>query len=144
MSPTPDAGHPVRLTRALEISTSLRYWRGDLSDQENQALFGRKARQHGHNYRIEVTLRGEPDPRTGMVIDLKDVRDILADEIEARFDHKDLNRDTPYFEKEPPTPENLARVIADLLRQALPAGMLDAVRLYEDPDTWVDVIEPPA
>jgi 6-pyruvoyltetrahydropterin/6-carboxytetrahydropterin synthase len=133
---------PVRLTRAIEFSTSLRYWRGDLGEQENRALFGRQAEQHGHNYRLEVTLVGEPDPVTGMVIDLKELKDLLEREIMSRFDHKDLNRDTPFFEKDPPTPENFARVVHRILKRALPPGLLDAVRLYQDPDHWVDVRDP--
>jgi len=131
----------VRLTRAIDFSTSLRYWNADLPAAENRRLFGRKAEQHGHNYRLEVTLRGEPDPVTGMVIDLKDLQTVLDREIMARFDHRDLNRDTPYFEKEPPTPENFVRVIHRLLRAALPAGLLDRVRLEEDPETWVELID---
>jgi 6-pyruvoyltetrahydropterin/6-carboxytetrahydropterin synthase len=132
----------VRLSRSIDFSTSLRYWRGDLSAQENRALFGRKADQHGHNYRLEVTLRGRPDPVTGMVIDLKELQEILDREIMARFDHRDLNCDTPFFEKDPPTPENFALVIHGLLRDALPAGSLDRIRLEEDADTWVEVREP--
>ena len=131
----------VRLTRAIEFSTSLRYWNPDLPEAENRRLFGRKADQHGHNYRLEVTLRGEPDPVTGMVIDLKDLQEVLDREIMARFDHRDLNRDTPYFEKEPPTPENFVRVLHRLLAAALPAGLLDRLRLQEDPDTWVELVE---
>lgn len=133
---------PVRLTRAIEFSTSLRYWRGDLGEEENRALFGRQATQHGHNYRLEVTLRGFPDPVTGMVIDLKQLKELLEREIMSRFDHRDLNRDTPYFEKDPPTPENFARVIFRILKAVVPAGLLDGVRLYQDPDLWVDVREP--
>ncbi len=132
----------VRLTRAVEFSSSLRYWNGDLSDDENRRLFGAKASRHGHNYLLEVTLRGVPDPVTGMVMDLKDLKDMLEQEVASRFDHRDLNRDTPFFEKEPPTPENLARVIRRLLAAALPPGMLDGIRLQEDPDTWVEIREP--
>jgi 6-pyruvoyltetrahydropterin/6-carboxytetrahydropterin synthase len=88
----------VRLTRAVEFSTSLRYWNPDLSEAENRARFGRKASRHGHNYRLEVMLIGEPDPVTGMVIDLKDLQDVIDREVMTRFDHRDLNRDTPYFE----------------------------------------------
>jgi 6-pyruvoyltetrahydropterin/6-carboxytetrahydropterin synthase len=132
----------VRLTRAIEFSTSLRYARPELSAEENRRLFGRQASQHGHNYRLEVTLRGEPDPVTGMVIDLKDLKDLLEREIMARFDHRDLNRDTAFFEKEPPTPENFARVIERLLLAALPPGSLDRLRLQQDEDLWVDLIEP--
>jgi 6-pyruvoyltetrahydropterin/6-carboxytetrahydropterin synthase len=133
----------VRLTRAIEFSASLRCARPDLSDSENRALFGASASQHGHNFRLEVTLRGEPDALTGMVIDLKEVQDVLDREIMARFDHRDLNCDTPYFEKSPPTPENVALVIAGLLRQALPAGSLDRIRLQPDEDTWVELLEEP-
>jgi 6-pyruvoyltetrahydropterin/6-carboxytetrahydropterin synthase len=129
----------VRLTRAVEFSTSLRYWNRDLSESENRARFGRKANQHGHNYRLEVTLSGEPDPVTGMVIDLKDLQEVIDREVMTRFDHRDLNRDTPYFEKEPPTPENLARVIDRILRAALPTGLLHGIRLYEDADTFVEL-----
>ena len=132
----------VRLTRAIEFSSSLRYARPGLSAEENARLFGRGASQHGHNYRLEVTLRGEPDPVTGMVIDLKHLQELLEREIMARFDHRDLNRDTDFFEKDPPTPENLGRVIERLLLAALPAGCLDRIRLQQDEDLWVDLIEP--
>ncbi len=131
----------VRLSRAIEFSTSLRYALPDLSEAENRARFGKKASQHGHNYRLEVTVRGEVDPVSGMVIDLKDIQDILDREIMTRFDHRDLNCDTPYFEKMPPSPENFVRVIRDLLVEALPAGMLDRIRLQPDEETWVEISE---
>jgi 6-pyruvoyltetrahydropterin/6-carboxytetrahydropterin synthase len=132
----------VRITRAIDFSASLRFARPELSAADNAALFGSRARHHGHNYRLEVTLRGEPDPATGMVLNLKDLQQVLDDEIMARFDHRDLNLDTPYFEKDPPSPENFARVIRRILIAALPDGMLDRIRLRQDEDLWVDVIEP--
>lgn len=132
----------VRLTRAIEFSSSLRYSRPELPAAENLRLFGACARTHGHNYRVEVTLRGEPDPVTGMVLDLKDLKTVLEREVEARFDHCDLVADTPFFEKEVPTPENFARCIHRLLAAALPPGLLERTRLYQDPDTFVDVVEP--
>ena len=131
----------VRLTRTVEFCSSLRYWNPDLTDAENRRLFGRKADPHGHNYQLEVTLRGEPDPMTGMVVNMVDLKELLDREVVTRFDHRDLNRDMPYFEKEPPTPENLVRVIHRILLGALPSGSLDRIRLQEDPDTWVDLIE---
>lgn len=142
MSPNCAGAAPtdVRITRAIEFSTSLRYARPDLSEEENRALFGEKAHQHGHNYRLEVTLRGRADPVTGMLVDLKDVQDVLEREVMARFDHRDLNRDTPYFEKRVPTPENFAALIHGILADALPPGLLDRVRLRQDEDLWVDVI----
>lgn len=128
----------VRLTRSVEFCCSLRYWNPDLSEADNRRIFGRKSDPHGHNYELAVTLRGEPDAVTGMVVNLSDLKDLLDREIVARFDHRDLNRDTPYFEKEPPTPENFVRVIHRILRSALPPGALDRIRLQEDPETWVE------
>lgn len=79
---------------------------------------------------------------TGMVVDLKQLKQLLEREVVARFDHRDLVADTPYFEKAVPTPENFAALLHRLLAQALPPGLLDRTRLYQDPDHWVDVIEP--
>lgn len=132
---------PVRLTRAIEFSSSLRLWSPDLSPEENRRLFGRRASQHGHNFRLEVTVEGEPDPRTGMVMDLGELKDLLDREIMTRFDHRDLNADTPWFEKRPPTPENLALVIRQILLEALPSGMLSRIRLEPDEDHWVELVE---
>jgi 6-pyruvoyltetrahydropterin/6-carboxytetrahydropterin synthase len=130
----------VRVTRAIEFSASLRYRSEGLSDAENRSLFGLSAEQHGHNYRLEVTLRGEPDPKSGMVINLVDLKQVLESEIMSRFDHKDLNRDTDYFRERPPTPENLAALIAEILIAALPTGLFDRLRLYQDADLYVDVV----
>ena len=129
----------VRITRAIEFSSSLRLARPDLSEEENRRLYGRRAGRHGHNYRLEVSLVGEPDPETGMVVDLKDVKELLEREVMERFDHRDLNDDTELFEKRPPTPENVAAVLFELLDAALPTGVLDRVRLYAGADHWVDV-----
>jgi len=134
----------VRLTRSIDFSASLQYRQGDLSDADNRRLFGAESRPHGHNYRLEVTLRGELDPATGMVFDLRELKQILEREVMARFDHRDLNADTPYFEKDPPTPENLAGVIRGLLLDALPTGMLDRVVLHQDQDLFVEIVEDPA
>lgn len=132
----------VRLTRAIEFSASLQYCRPDLSPAENERLFGSVSARHGHNYRLEVTLRGEPDPVTGMVVDLKELQAVLDREVMARFDHRDLNSDTAYFEKLAPTPENFATVIHRLLVAALPTGMLDRIRLQPEAGVWVEITEP--
>jgi 6-pyruvoyltetrahydropterin/6-carboxytetrahydropterin synthase len=135
--------HVVILTRAADFSASLRIRRPELSEEENRARFGRLASQHGHNYRLEVSVRGEPDPVTGMVMDLKDLKAVIEREVMARFDHRDLNRDTPYFEKQPPTPERFALVLFELLHGAL-GPALHAIRLRQDDDLWVDVQSDPA
>jgi 6-pyruvoyltetrahydropterin/6-carboxytetrahydropterin synthase len=134
----------VKLTRSLDFSSSLRCRQPELGDEENERLYGPASRLHGHNYRLEVTLRGEIDPTTGMVFDLADLKEILEREIMARFDHHDLNADTRYFEKIPPTPENFAGVIQGLLLEALPAGLLDRIVLHQDADLSVEIVEEPA
>jgi 6-pyruvoyltetrahydropterin/6-carboxytetrahydropterin synthase len=139
----PSGPRPVRLTRAIEFSTSLRYALPGLSAEENRSRFGVKASQHGHNYRLEVTVEGEPDPDNGMVMDLVELKEILEAEVMARFDHRDLNADTPYFEKRLPTPENFALVIRQVLLEALPPGLLARIRLQPDEDHWVEVVEAP-
>ena len=131
----------VRLTRAIEFSSSLRYAHPELSDAENRRLFGAKTAKHGHNFRLEVTVEGEPDPHSGMVMDLVALKEILEAEIMQRFDHRDLVDDTPYFDKCVATPENLALVIRQILLEALPPGMLARIRLQPDEDSWVEVLE---
>ncbi len=130
----------VRVPRAIGYSASRRYRVGGLSEAENRELFGLAAEQHGHNYRLELTVKGEPDPKSGMVINLVDLKAILEREVMGRFDHRDLNADTDFFKDVPPTPENLASVIHKLLVAALPEGLFDRLRLYQDADLYVDVV----
>ncbi|MFL2935281.1 MAG: 6-carboxytetrahydropterin synthase [Myxococcota bacterium] len=130
----------LRVTRTIHFSTSLRYWLEDESEEENRKRFGREADRHGHNYRLEITVAGEPDPQTGMVINLVDLKNVAEREIMSRFDHKDLNLDTDYFVSIPPTPEHFASLIFDLLNAALPEGLLDRIRLHVAHDYFVDVI----
>lgn len=130
---------PVRITRAIEFSSSLRYASADLDEAGNRERFGAAAFRHGHNYRLEVTLSGHPDPVTGMVVNLADLKLLLEREIMERFDHRDLNDDTPYFEKRPPTPENVATVIFEILREVVPAQTPLSIRLHQDADLFVDI-----
>lgn len=129
----------VRITRAIEFSSSLRLRLPDLSEAENRRRFGPLSERHGHNYRLEVSLVGAPDPKTGMVVDLKDVKDVLEREVMARFDHRDLNEDSPFFEKVPPTTERFASVLFEILDRAFSGALLERVRLYDGVDSWVDV-----
>ncbi len=129
------------LTRRLDFSASHRVWRPDWDERRNRQTFGPRASGagHGHNYCLEVTLRGPVDEDTGMLIDLKDLKLVLDREIGARFDHRNLNEDTPYFRDLVPTAENFARVIFGLLDAVLPEGMLHRVRLSPTPDLSVEV-----
>ena len=131
----------LQITRRMEFSASFRLWRADWDEARNREVFGPQAgrKEYGHNYSLEVTLRGEVDAQTGMVMDLKELRDLLEREVGQRFDHRNLNEDTPYFQNRAPTAENLARVVFDLLDEALPARLLKSVRLAPTEDLWVEV-----
>lgn len=94
---------------------------------------------HGHNYELEVTLRGDVDLETGMVMDLKQLRDVMESVVGSTFDHRHLDRDTSYFDQRPSTAENFATVVFDLLDGALPSGALHRVRLSPDEDLTVEV-----
>jgi len=130
----------VLLTRKIEFSASHRYDNPNLSPEENRRVFGKcnNPHGHGHNYTLEVTVAGEPSPVTGMVLDLKDLKDLLEREIMQRMDHRNLNVEVPELAGKIPTCENLALVIWNLLEPKIPAGKLHRVRLYESADLFAD------
>ncbi|HEX3880326.1 MAG TPA: 6-carboxytetrahydropterin synthase [Bryobacteraceae bacterium] len=130
------------ITRKIEFSASHVCRSPLLSDQQNLELYGPAANPngHGHNYVVEVSLAGDPDPVTGMVLDLKDLKELLNREIVAPYDHRFLNYEAAPFDKIVPTAENLAREIWRRLEPQLrgPRGRLHSVRLYETADLFVD------
>lgn len=130
------------ITRKIEFSASHICRSSKLSDEENVNLYGLAAnpRGHGHNYTVEVSLEGQPDPITGMVLDLKELKEILNREIVAPFDHRFLNYEALPFDTVVPTAENVAREIWRRLAPSLSGGRarLHSVRLYETPDLFVD------
>jgi 6-pyruvoyltetrahydropterin/6-carboxytetrahydropterin synthase len=126
------------ITKRVEFSASHVCQNPALSDRENQELYGAAANPHGHghNYVVEVTLAGEPDAVTGMVMDLKHVKDVVNREVVERFDHRFLNREVAPFDRVIPTTENLAIDIWGRLKPHLPD--LHGVRVYETDDLYVD------
>jgi 6-pyruvoyltetrahydropterin/6-carboxytetrahydropterin synthase len=129
------------ITRKIEFSSSHFCRNPKWSDEENQRVYGAAANAHGHghNYVAEVTLAGEPDPVTGMVMDLKAVKDVLNREIVEPFDHRHLNYEVPPFDLVVPTAENIAIEMWRRLRPVLPG--LHGIRLYETSDFFVDYSE---
>ncbi len=130
----------VSATRRFEFSAAHRYWRDDWSQAENQRVFGKciSPYGHGHNYTLDVTIKGRPDPVTGMIMNLVELKAIVNEILEA-FDHKHLNEDTPYFKALIPTTENIVRVLWGLLAPRLPPGVaLARLRLYEMNDLWAE------
>jgi 6-pyruvoyltetrahydropterin/6-carboxytetrahydropterin synthase len=111
------------LTRSLDFAAAHRLDAPSLSAAENLALFGKcnNPRGHGHNYAVEVTVRGEPDPLTGMLVDLDALDAVLEHEVMARYDHKHLNEDVADFATVNPTSENLTLAIWSHLDGKIPA-----------------------
>jgi 6-pyruvoyltetrahydropterin/6-carboxytetrahydropterin synthase len=136
------------ITRKIEFSASHICRSPQLSDEENRRIFGNAANAHGHghNYVVEVSVDGQPDPVTGMVLDLKELKEILTREIVDPYDHRFLNFEVPPFDREVPTTENIARDIWRRLEARLTDGQkkLHAVRVYETPDLYVDYFGEPA
>ena len=136
----------VHLTCAIEFAASHRLHTDKLTPEENCRVYGKcnNPHGHGHNYVAEVTVVGQPDARTGIVIDIGRFEKLLKDEIDARFDHKHLNLDTDYFKDQPATAENIAIVIWNLLETKIPscrdggAVKLHRVRLIETARSWFD------
>lgn len=130
----------VLLTKRIEFAAAHRYIKADWDEAKNRAVFGPcyNPPAHGHNYMVEVTVLGEVDPKTGMVVNLFDLKRILLNVLEE-FDHKNLNLDMPYFEDRIPTSENLARLLWTKLEMQKDIGALHAIRLYEDEDLYAEV-----
>lgn len=131
------------VTRRAEFSASHVCRVACLSESENREIFGPAANPHGHghNYIVEVTLEGHPDPITGMVIDLKDLKQLLEDEILTPMDHRFLNHEVKPFDTVIPTTENIAREIWRRLegRVSNLNASLAKVRLFETPDFYIEI-----
>ena len=128
----------VYATRKFTFSAGHRYWRPDWSTEENARVFGSLTVAHGHNYSLEVTVRGAVDPRTGMVMDLGELKRVVGESVIRRFDHADLNQDALFASGSIPTTENLVRAIWELLAPKLGAERLYRLRLWEDPTFHVE------
>ena len=130
------------ITRRIEFSASHVCANPALPEEENRRLFGDAANPygHGHNYVVEVTLEGDPDPVSGMVLDLKELKSILNAQVMDSFDHRFLNKEVPPFDRTIPTVENIAIEIWNRIHPSLsrPPAKLHSVRVYETPDLFSD------
>jgi 6-pyruvoyltetrahydropterin/6-carboxytetrahydropterin synthase len=125
--------------RRYTISASHRLHTDALSAEENRAAYGKcnNPHGHGHNYVVEVLVGGAVDPETGMVVNLAALDEVVLARVVERFDHTNLNLD-PYFKNRVPTTENLCRAVFGLLKDALPAGELDRVRVEETENNFFE------
>ena len=130
----------VFLTRKAEFSASHYYHNPEFTQEENQRIFGKcnNPHGHGHNYTLEVTVKGQVDPRSGFVVDLKELKEIMNREVIDALDHRFLNKEVPEFAKAIPTTENLAISIWKRLKPKLKLAELHRIRVYETPDLFVD------
>jgi 6-pyruvoyltetrahydropterin/6-carboxytetrahydropterin synthase len=130
----------VYLTRKAEFSASHLYHNPELSPEENKRIFGKcnNPHGHGHNYTLEVTVKGQVDQRSGFVVDLKELKEIMNREVIEAVDHRFLNKEVAEFKDRIPTTENLAITIWGWLKPKLSVAALHRIRVYETPDLFVD------
>ena len=125
--------------RRYMLSASHRLHSNALSAEENRAVYGKcnNPHGHGHNYGIEVLVGGPVDPETGMVVNMAALDKAARNRVIDRFDHSNLNLD-PYFKNRVPTTENLCRAVFELLKDVLPAGVLESVRVEETENNFFE------
>ena len=130
----------VAVFRKEHFNAAHRLFNPAWDDQKNTEVFGKcsNPHYHGHNYEIIVQVTGTPDPATGYVMDMKVLSKITAEEVLERFDHKNLNLDTEFFQKLNPTAENIVIVIYNLLRARIDAKLDLKVRLHETERNFVE------
>jgi 6-pyruvoyltetrahydropterin/6-carboxytetrahydropterin synthase len=135
----------VYVTRKAHFSASHRLFNPDFSDEKNEEIFDKcnNLNGHGHNYEIEVTVKGMPDPQTGYVIDLKKLAGLIESEVLDKVDHKHLNHDVDFLRGVIPTAENVAVLIWQILEPRISSGRLHSVRLYESANNFVEYFGEP-
>jgi 6-pyruvoyltetrahydropterin/6-carboxytetrahydropterin synthase len=137
----------VEITRREEFSASHRLHNPALSAEENRALYGicNNENGHGHNYELEVTVRGEVPARTGMVMNLTDLIRVLRERVLPWVDHKHLNLDVPFLRDVIPTAENLAIALWDVIEpevRPFEGCRLHRIRLFESRNSFVEYLGP--
>ncbi len=130
----------ISIFRKAHFNAAHRLYVRDWSDEKNRKVFGvcSNPNYHGHNYEIIVKLTGEVDPVTGMLINLKELKELIKTHIEDRFDHKNLNLDLPEFKTKVPTAENICFVIYQILRAQIAPKYQLQIRLYETNRNFVE------
>lgn len=134
----------IVMTESFEFAASHRLYCHDLADQENREIFGKCSNPngHGHNYVLEVSVRGEPGTQCGTIMNHAAFQQTVRQRVIERFDHKHLNSDCPDFAERNPTVENITRVIWDLLEGHFDPAALHSVRVWETPKTYAEYCGP--
>lgn len=129
----------VTLSRKAHFNAAHRLHRKDWTMEQNNAIFGKcnNPNFHGHNYELIVSVTGEINAETGYVLDVKILTDIIKEDVENQFDHKNLNLDVPEFQDLNPTAENIVVVIWNKIRKRIQPELDLEVVLYETPRNFV-------
>ena len=130
----------IAVFRREQFNAAHRLNNPEWSAEQNQEIFGKcnNPNFHGHNYILELKVVGYPDPKTGFVVDMKILSNIIHEEVIKKFDHKNLNLDTQEFKNLNPTAENIAIVIWNLIRPRIDEELELFVRLYETERNFVE------
>ena len=130
----------ISVYRKAHFNAAHRLYNPSWTDQKNEEVFGlcNNPYYHGHNYELEVRVSGEVDPETGYLIDLKILKDVIKEQIEDRFDHKNLNEQTEEFKNLIPTAEHICYVIHTILSEHLDSRYEIGVKLWETPRNYVE------
>lgn len=128
------------VTRREVFSASHRLYNPNLSDEENNRIFDKcnNPHGHGHNYILEVTVKGAVNEKTGYVIDLKELKKIMKENVIKQVDHKHLNSDVDFMKGIIPTAENIAVAIWNQLNDKIPGGELYSVKIYETENNYAE------
>ena len=129
----------VTVSRKAHFNAAHRLYNNEWTDARNSKVFGKCANPnyHGHNYELIVSVKGEIHPETGFVMDMKVLKDLIREEVEEKFDHKNLNEEVPEFMTLNPTAENISVVIWNKLRTHIEPTLELSVTLYETPRNFV-------
>ncbi|MCM4154628.1 6-carboxytetrahydropterin synthase [Gramella sp. AN32] len=129
----------VTVHRKAHFNAAHRLFRKEWTDEENLEIFGKCSNPnfHGHNYELVVSVTGEIDEKTGFVMDLKVLKNLIYEEVEQAFDHKNLNVEVPEFSNLNPTAENIAVIIWNKLKPKIKSEHELEVTLYETPRNFV-------
>ncbi|MFM6955310.1 MAG: 6-pyruvoyl trahydropterin synthase family protein [Ignavibacteria bacterium] len=135
----------VYVTRKMHFSAAHRLFNPTFSHEKNEQIFDKcnNPLGHGHNYTLEVTVKGIPDPETGYVIDLKKLRDIIEEFVVDKVDHKHLNYDVDFLRGIIPTAENLAICFWSILESKIPSGTMHSIKLFESDQNFVEYFGEP-
>jgi 6-pyruvoyltetrahydropterin/6-carboxytetrahydropterin synthase len=130
----------VYLTRREHFNAAHKLYNPNWTADKNAEVFGKCANEnwHGHNYYLHVTVKGKPDPETGFIMNVKELRDIIREVIIEQIDHKNLNLDVPFLYGQFPSTENLAIAIWKQLFPHIKGCELHQIRIYETDNIYVD------